>query len=122
MTNSTPPWRTPTEDHDQLRRTGEAGPYAEDCEDVRDAPGRSHAEGDRGDGADRGVRQQQLPSRSLLAPRVDQRGDQVDHRVEDKQNADTDRQGVRRHREHDGPGDRDDAAGQEELQGPCIVG
>jgi hypothetical protein len=73
--------RTAAEGDDELRRTADGGPYAEDREDVRHAPGRGNAEGDGGDGADRGVAEQQLPSGSVLAPRVEQRGDHVDQRI-----------------------------------------
>ena len=52
--------------------------------------------------------------------RVDQRGDQVDQRIDDEQdswaNRHVGRQRVRHRREYDGPGDRDEASDEEQLR------
>jgi hypothetical protein len=53
--------RTAAQDDDELRRTGDEGPDAEDHEHIRLAPGRGDAESDGGNGAEGGVGQQQLP-------------------------------------------------------------
>src|SRR6516162_9082086 len=117
--------RTAAKGDDNLRRAADGGPYAEDREDIRDAPHRGHPQGYRGGDADRGAGEQQLTGRSLLAPRVDHRRDHVDQRIEDEQDPCADRhgsrQGVRRRREDGGPGDGDGAPGEEDLQGPCLV-
>src|SRR5215472_6584576 len=117
--------RTAAEGDDKLRRAADGGPYAEDREDIRDAPRRGHPQGYRGGDADRGAGEQQLTGGSLLAPRIDHRRDHVNQRIEDEQDPCADRhgsrQGVRRRREDGGPGDGDGAPGEEELHGPCLV-
>jgi hypothetical protein len=102
---------------DELRRTGEGGPHAEDDEHRRDALARGDAEGDGGDGADSGVGEQQPTSGPVLVPRVAEGGKDVDQRIEDKHDSRGDRQ-LGRHRachrrEDGGPDDCDESANEE---------
>jgi hypothetical protein len=64
-------------------------------------------------------------SGSILGPRVDQRGDRVDQRIEDEQDSGDDRhagrQRVRHRREDNGSWDGDDATNEEHALGPCFL-
>jgi hypothetical protein len=61
---------TAAEGGDELRRPADGRPDAEDREDVRDASGRGDRQGDRGDGAGRGVAEQEAARGPALAARV----------------------------------------------------